>query len=90
MSHHVHMLPGIIPLETPQRTGKRRRLRKVRIGQLGQAGRIDETGDVDEEFYLLPDSAEDEADQEDSRGSRSGARFTTETMTALLAVQERR
>ena len=92
MSHHgVHLFPGVVPLEKPQKADKKRRLRKLRGHAVAPGREIDGISELDELFVLeeypdeiMPDEATDPA-----YGGRSALNwFSGTTMKALLQAQE--
>jgi hypothetical protein len=88
MSHHIHMLPGIIPVDRPLPSGKKRRIRKARASSVGQTGGIAALDDDDEEFYLSAEEADEASAGAGLSSSGPMDRFSSETMKALLEVQE--
>jgi hypothetical protein len=91
MSHHIHLLPGIVPLNAPRKPDKKRKVRRAGVAGVSQGHEIE---DVEEIFALADESEEGEGLFEDddlqvTGGSVSGW-FSGTTMKALLQAQEDR
>ncbi len=91
MSHHIHLLPGIIPLNAPRKPERKRKVRKASVAGVSQGGDIE---DIEEIFALAEEGEESDGLYEDddlqvTGGSVSGW-FSGTTMKALLQAQEDR
>jgi hypothetical protein len=57
MSHHIQLLPGLLPLDKTQRPLKKRRLKKTASGEIAYAEDIDEISETDAVFLAEDDNA---------------------------------
>ncbi len=88
MSHHIHMLPPLLPLERPLKLNKKRRLRKSRSGEVSYTDEVGDSEPIDGSFLTEGPAMtrEDPVDEPTGRSTLSG--FSGPTLKALLQAQE--